>query len=803
MRTTRNLKEEKNGMKKRIVCLSLAIVMLFTTVLMSGCSQGLTEGEETTEINDKASETTETITMFMITEKHVPTSKEVEEIKAEYGDTSIEYIEAKGTMEAYAKVAEELDKITKAKFRTHLVTTFYTIEEYKAVEEIMALQAEIIQMKKEVKLALKEYKKEKKAMGIKDNAVIESMFYQDYPEYAKYTDAETVENTMVTEAETIIDSYGIQQLKYPDPEDNQVDIICVCGYDKYVEYINKGWLSEDIKSQLNGASQAILTYVNEKIITTVKSLGDIQAIPNNTTIGDYTYLLINKELYNRYQYSFDDLESSTNPLEDLKLFFEDISRYEEGVVPITGDLSITNDLYWTLEYEYVSVGKLNRISSSADTLYYRRLQNQDGTYTYYRISNKPEEALPYFIAEATPFEGTAFVEGTKYYTLDAIGDYIEAKEYVSGNTYYTVEFKPTVESEEDTFTSFDSDCKYYVLNSNNTYSPVYTFVKGEEYFTVESTKFNHDTFSLLGAILSANNLMSDMTDPAWHTSYVTTNLLSDAYKKQLYTIQDLIDAGYYDPEAILDPNAKFAAAMVKGDAILELEYGDDYHMLVVEKPRADIDFSCSNMITVSSFSKHVDRAMKVITYINTNPDFRNLLQYGVEGINYNLSYVTDEDDGKEYPVVSRINNYYMMDIYKTGNTFIAYPEEDMHYKIWEYGKKQNADVIYEPLIEFNVNSYVGEIDFTVYDYISKLSAEYEEGLEALKVSGEMTRESLEAYISAFASRLSGDTLYQQAIRFGTALGSAGVPAPENSYIKYSAFSHYIDFWGPKYYRELS
>jgi hypothetical protein len=147
-------------MKKRIVCLLLATVMLFSTVLLSGCGQlNGSEDEKTTEINKEASETTETITMFMITEKHVPTSKEVEEIKAKYGETSIEYIEAKGTMDAYAKVAAELDKITKSKFRTHLVTTFYTIEEYKAVEEIMELQAELLQKKKEVKEVLKKYKK--------------------------------------------------------------------------------------------------------------------------------------------------------------------------------------------------------------------------------------------------------------------------------------------------------------------------------------------------------------------------------------------------------------------------------------------------------------------------------------------------------------------------------------------------------------------------------------------------------------------------------------------------------------------
>ena len=114
-------------------------------------------------------------------------------------------------------------------------------------------------------------------------------------------------------------------------------------------------------------------------------------------------------------------------------------------------------------------------------LHYRRLENADGTYTYYRITRTPEEGYQYYIAEATPFEGTAFVEGTTYYTLNAIGDYIKADEYVSGTEYYTVEFKPATASAEEKLSSFDSDLKYYYINSDKTYTPVYQFVKGEEY----------------------------------------------------------------------------------------------------------------------------------------------------------------------------------------------------------------------------------------------------------------------------------------------------------------------------------
>ena len=114
-------------MKKRFLCLLLAALMILPVSLLAGCGNQSTE-EEIEQVTKVAEQNALTLTMFMITEKHVPTQDEVDALLQKHGENSVEYKEAKNTMDAYASVAAALDKITKAKFRTHLITTFYTEE---------------------------------------------------------------------------------------------------------------------------------------------------------------------------------------------------------------------------------------------------------------------------------------------------------------------------------------------------------------------------------------------------------------------------------------------------------------------------------------------------------------------------------------------------------------------------------------------------------------------------------------------------------------------------------------------------
>ena len=54
--------------------------------------------------------------------------------------------------------------------------------------------------------------------------------------------AQTISSSSILDFIELSNEYGIAELKYPDALPNQVDIICVCGYDNYQRYIKNGGL---------------------------------------------------------------------------------------------------------------------------------------------------------------------------------------------------------------------------------------------------------------------------------------------------------------------------------------------------------------------------------------------------------------------------------------------------------------------------------------------------------------------------------------------------------------------------------
>lgn len=164
-------------------------------------------------------------------------------------------------------------------------------------------------------------------------------------------------------------------------------------------------------------------------------------------------------------------------------------------------------------------------------------------------------------------------------------------------------------------------------------------------------------------------------------SGVVTNAESlfanESYKKDLLALAEMKYAGYFGAA-----NAQnFAAAIKTGDAFDMAEYSGEYEIFAIDGETPTNEEICSSMFAVSRFTSEFARAMEVITYLNTNEEFRNLLQYGIKNVNYEVDDITDD--------ISRLNRDYMMDIYKTGNVYMAYPEEDMPLDIWELSKKQN------------------------------------------------------------------------------------------------------------------
>ena len=137
----------------------------------------------------------------------------------------------------------------------------------------------------------------------------------------------------------------------------------------------------------------------------------------------------------------------------------------------------------------------------------------------------------------------------------------------------------------------------------------------------------------------------------------------------------------------------------------------------------------------------------------------------------------------------------MMDIYKTGNTFIAYPEENMPYNVWDYGKLQNSDAKYDPMIEFDLIGSVNKIDFTVLDRIAALSEHYKAMLDECD-----TLEEYEAVVAVIEAELKANKDYSLELIHGVAVGESTAPAA-GTFNEYGIYHVYYDWWAPIYYQD--
>ncbi len=492
-------------MKKRLVCLFLCLVMLLSVVLTSCSKKDEEEAKE--NITDGASETAITLTMWVVSEEKVSDA-------------------------AAAAVTEKLNAITKPKFKTELVLTYLTEDEYEAK------LAETITAYEEAK---------KQAESVETEA----------PE-----ETETGEAVTVTD-ETETNEYGQSVIKYPDLVANQVDIIYIAGEDMYVDFIEKGWLAE-LDTELASSSKKIKEYVSATLLSAAKYNGVTYAIPNNRVIGEYTYMLLNKELMQTYAQdayaNLDMIDGFYN--EYLYSFLNLVRRFEsDNVIPI--DASYEDCLKLLAHYWYV-------------------------------------DAADYTMLDKFSLFG---------YHYDNMAD------LTRGST-----------------------------------------------------------------ILGYNNLFED------------EDFIADYLQLNRFRMDD-----YFRKED--DTRTEAAIKFVRGSYADAAQYEDDYYSVIVEYPTASSEDIYGNMFGVCTYARNVSRSMEIITYLNTNAAFRNLLQYGVE----DMHYKTVEDENGVVTGVERLNNDYVMDLYATGNMFIAYPDTaaGMTNEVWESGKVQNRSSLVDPLLGFD------------------------------------------------------------------------------------------------------
>ena len=238
------------------------------------------------ETTDEENTTLLTLTMLVVTEEKVNYSD------AEYAALSeSEKVTVDKRIEQYNAVEEEINQITKAKFKTQLDIVYCTEDEYyDTLETKLTNTEELVALKKAATTEYKRFSRTEKRNGVTDPVALYELFVAKYPDHAPYIDAPVVETE---EEEEDIELY-------PEATPDQVDILFIGSYDKYMEYVDKAWLSA-IDSQLkSGVAKKLTSYVYPAFLSAAKTDTGYYAVPNNTIVGEYTALLVNKAICDKY-----------------------------------------------------------------------------------------------------------------------------------------------------------------------------------------------------------------------------------------------------------------------------------------------------------------------------------------------------------------------------------------------------------------------------------------------------------------------------------------------------------------------
>ena len=232
------------------------------------------------------------------------------------------------TDEDIEAVSAAINRLTQAKYDTAI--DFKLIPRAQYADAVDARLNEITTMIEEEEAAAEARRKELKELKAQGITV------EEEPE-------EEEEAVVVEEEETIVNELGITITKYPEVGEKQFDIFLVTSYKQYMDYIENE-LIQQLDGELSGSSKLMKTY----IYPTYLELANVQGtygVPNNHPVGEYQYLLVNKELVDQYDYDPDSLTSVLK----CQAFIEDIgNQHLDGVIPLLGEVDAANMHYFGL-----------------------------------------------------------------------------------------------------------------------------------------------------------------------------------------------------------------------------------------------------------------------------------------------------------------------------------------------------------------------------------------------------------------------------------------------------------------------
>ncbi len=296
-------------MKKRLISLLLAMVMLLS-LCMTACSS---EEESETAEEDEPQRPNIALTIYAVTDDST-------------------------TAEGLAAVEEKVSNYCVAKYKTAIDLRFVTEKQYqKQLEDMYQKFAEEEEAKKAAEAEAKKKAKEEAAYKATLTPEEKKKYEQQKRLEAKKK-AEEAEKLEQEKNELIEQGKDVAVLK-----DVQMDIIYIPTADAYYKNIEEGLLT-DLTTFLSGTYKNVRDYVYPSFMTAATVNGQVFGIPNNHGVTtEETYFVVNSALAEKYNVDWTKVRS----IEDLEPVFAQIRANERGVTPILGDFAPEDLVYYT------------------------------------------------------------------------------------------------------------------------------------------------------------------------------------------------------------------------------------------------------------------------------------------------------------------------------------------------------------------------------------------------------------------------------------------------------------------------
>ena len=329
-------------MKKSLLALVLALIMCLS-LFCTSCSSG--GDDENPDVMDTDSET-KAITLTL----YAPTK----------GTTTQEQIDI---------VQEAFNNITQAKFNTNVILKL--IPEDKYADTIQnTINSINQQIAEEEAAAQSRFEAEKEAMLKGETLPPEET---EAPATNAGSDADSPEIT------------------YPAERENQLDIFLVQSFETYYELVMNQELAP-LDEEIAEGSKLLNSYIYPYLLRSAVIDGSIYGVFNNTIFGDYQYMLLNKELVDKYNYDPEEMTTFT----DITMFLQEVKANEEGVIPFLGNpeppVTYWNDKVSLVgaycENDFTSSGHIDATSFVPEALSPSNLLNSTGYRAWLKAYNE-------------------------------------------------------------------------------------------------------------------------------------------------------------------------------------------------------------------------------------------------------------------------------------------------------------------------------------------------------------------------------------------------------------------------------